>query len=106
MFVEIQLGSPRKRIFLNINLETQEIWVDTKGLPLTAMLCAMLDGTPMLEGNCGSGKKQVKRQFLPIEWCINEWGGSKNMVEALKITMEKALARIPEYIEKYKNCDI
>lgn len=82
-YIERELTHKKRKLFLLIYPLTEEIWIDTKGLPQTAILCAMCDGTPMRSAKVGS-KKQFERYFLPIEWAIDDWGGDPKLVEALK----------------------
>lgn len=98
--VELEFGEKRKKLFLKIDLNTEEIWVDINYFPFTCFLCAMCDGISYLSSKCGS-KGQYDRVLLPIEWLINDWGGPKEIVQALKIRKDKTLSEIPRLREKY-----
>ena len=94
-FVEQELGKGKRRIFLLIYPNESEIWIDLKGLPQTAVLCAMCDGIPLLEAEVG-GKKKVTRTFVSIDWAIDKWGGDQVLVDAIKKRRTMILDRIEE----------
>lgn len=98
---EIELGSGNNKVFLKIHFEPLEIWIDTKALGPTGMLCAMCDGTPFLQSQCGSSKRGLLRFFVNIEWAINEWGGETEIVEALKVRKQMIIDDLPRLKEKY-----
>lgn len=97
-FIEIELGNKNRKIFIIIYPFEEEIYIDTQGLPETAILCAICDGTPMLVAKCGT-KKKHERNFLPIEWVINQWGGDQVIVDAVK----KRKEMIMENMQKYRD---
>lgn len=99
MHVEIELGNENKRIFLLIDGE-ERMWVDTSGLPNSAFLCAMFDGVEVMTATVGE-KNPSSRQFLSMDWCVNEWGGDKQLVEALKKRRQMTLDEMPRIREKY-----
>jgi len=98
---EIELGDPEKLLlFLYIKFEPLKIWVDTKGLPLTAVLCASFDGTEFMTATVGE-KGDIERCFLDIDWVINDWGGDAELVKALKRRKQITLDELPELKAKY-----
>lgn len=105
-FIEQELkGTGKiKRIFFIIFPDEEKIFIDTQALPDTAILCAMCDGTEMYVANVGS-KKKVKRQFLPLDWCINDWGSSTytDLVDAMKLRKSKMMEEMPRFREMLKN---
>lgn len=95
-FIEYEIGEKRNKIYVLGNLENDEIWVDFNALPKSAFLCALCDCPSLLQAKCGEhGRK--KRTFVSIEWAINEWGGPKEIVEALqkrkKMTLQDLAAK-------------
>lgn len=103
--IEQELGKGKRRIFLLIYPHEEEIWIDFKGLPYSAFLCAMCDGTPLKQASVGAKKKQ-ERTFCNIEWALTEWGGDKVLVEAIKTRKSKILEKIQEYkqmVPKYEH---
>lgn len=82
-FVEHELSNKKMKLFLLIYPHEAEIYVDTKALPQSAILCAMCDGISFLMAKVGSKKKQ-ERSFIPIDWIIKEWGGPKDLVSAIE----------------------
>ena len=98
-YIELEIGSKRKYVYLLID-EDDKIWIDFKGLPETAMLCALVDGEPILSAKCGE-KSNKPRAFVGIEWTINKWGGPEDFVEALKTRRQMTLDDLPSLREKY-----
>ncbi len=98
--IEIEIGKGKRKFFILIHVDPISIWIDTKSLPQTAFLCALCDSIPFLEAEVGPKKKE-KRIFFNIEWAINDWGGDKELVNALKIRKQKILDDIPNLREKY-----
>lgn len=76
--------------------KTNELWIDTKGLPNDAILCCIVDGQPMRIIHVG--KRNQARRFLNMEWLINGWGTSKSNVEILKINKESLLENVKKYL--------
>lgn len=102
---EIEIGhkkNKKKRIFLLVHFDPLEIWIDTAGLPESASLCAMGDAMPFKRAKVGENGT-ITRYFVNIEWAINEWGGPKELVDALKRRKELTLEELPELKKKY--CD-
>lgn len=99
---EIELGNKKRKFFLKVFFDPLEIWVDLSGLPNDATLCALCDGISFIEGKVGS-KGQYTRRFVNIEWIINQWGGDKEIVEAVKKRKQKIIEDIPNLMEKYGN---
>ena len=100
-YIEIEVGNKsKKKIFLLISYDSGEIWIDTKALPDTAFLCSMLDGIPMLLFKVGE-KENLDRNFLPMKWVINEWGGNEKLVEAIKKRKTILEKDLPELRKKY-----
>lgn len=101
-WVEIELGRSNRKIFLQILLEPFEIWIDTQGLPQSAFLCAMCDAQPMMQVQCGKRGNHT-RYFLNIDWAINDWGGPKDFVQALKTRKQMMIDDREQLIKKYSN---
>jgi len=80
---EIELENEGKSFFLKVFFNPTEIFVDTQALTKTAFLCAACDGIASLQSPCGENN-DIVRYFLPIDWVIDEWGGNKEIVEAVK----------------------
>lgn len=97
--IELEIGNKRKKIFLLID-KHDVIWIDTKGLPGTAYLCACFDGISIVIAKCGMSRR-IERHFVPIEWAINEWGGPDNIVEALKTRRKMTMDDLPNLKKKY-----
>lgn len=102
--IEIQLGRKNRKIFMIVYPFDEEIYIDTKGLPPSATLCAMCDGTPFLVGKCGA-KHDHERNFVNIEWAINEWGGPKDLVDALKKRKQMTIDSFAKYRDQLKGED-
>ena len=83
VFREYELGKEENKIFLLANVDTDEIWIDLEALPRVAIICALCDGTPVLDAECGE-HGDIPRSFVNIVWAIHEWGGPKDIVEALQ----------------------
>ena len=98
--IEIELGDDKRRIFVKVYLDTCEIWIDTQGLPESAILCAMCDATPFLKCICGENDEH-ERFFVNIDWAINDWGGDKEIVLALKKRKQMIFNDLPRLREKY-----
>jgi len=99
-FIEIQLGDRKKKIFVLVYPFEEEIWIDLKGLPNSAFLCACCDGITMMQAKVG--KRDEKRLFLPINWVINDWGGDKELVEAIKKRKTICTDSMNKYREQLK----
>lgn len=99
MYVEIELGNEDNRIFLLIDSE-ERLWIDTMGVPHSAFFCALFDGIEIMTAEVGA-EGGVLRQFIPMEWCIEHWGGDKQIVEALKKRKQMTLDDMPRIREKY-----
>jgi len=99
--IEMEIGKSRK-VFLKIFFDPDEIWVDTHGLGQSAEFCALIDCTPILMAKCGVRQK-TRRTFVNINWAIDEWGGPKDLVEALKKRREITLKQMPELKKKLLN---
>lgn len=98
---ELELGSESRKFFLKVLFEPFEIWVDFAGIPASAFLCAMFDGTEIMKSKVGS-EGQYERTFVNIEWIINEWDADKEIIEAIKKRKQKIIDELPEMKEKYK----
>jgi|GEM_PF-7010049 len=97
---EIELSKGKESIFFKVFFDPDSIWIDIGVLPHSAFLCACLDGQPLIE--CESGESGLnKRQFLDIEWLINEWEGDPYIIEALKFQRSNIQADLPRLREKY-----
>ena len=95
---EIELIKEGQSIFLKIFFEPDSIWVDTSALPHSAYLCACFDGQSLIESECGETELDT-RQFLNMDWLLNEWNGDPEIVAALefqKANLEKELPRLKE----------
>ena len=99
---ELELGKGKRKIFVRIEFEPLKIWIDTKGLPDSATLCAMCDAIPFSIAKCGN-KYQHERYFVDMEWAINDWGGPEDIVEALKRRKQMIIDDLPKMKEKYEN---
>ncbi len=97
---EIELGNETRRIFMKVDFDPFRIWIDTEGLPHEALLCAMHDGTDIIQAECGD-EGNIKRFFIDIEWAINEWGGDEELVNALKNRRQMTIDDLPRLKEKY-----
>ena len=97
---EIEIGNKKRRIFLKVYFDPLEIWIDLKGLPATAFLCALCDGIPLIQSKVGAKGKQ-ERTFANIEWAINDWGGDQQIIDALKKRKQMILDDLPRLQEKY-----
>lgn len=60
----------------------------------------MVDGTKLVQCQCGKNHN-LTRIFVNIDWAINDWGGSKEMVEALKKRKQMTLDDLPRLKAKY-----
>jgi hypothetical protein len=100
---EIELGNRKRKIFVKIYFDQLEIWIDLKGLPTTALLCALCDGTPFIEGKVGAKGKEI-RTFVNVEWAINDWGGDQEIVDDIKKIKQMILDDLPRLKEKYGDC--
>lgn len=98
--MEIEIEYKKEKIFLIFDLKEAKLWIDTQGLPQSAFFCAMFDGV-IAQANVGD-KGQYDRYFLPIDWCINEWGGNKDIIKGLKKRKKMEFDKLEEYRKKYK----
>jgi hypothetical protein len=94
-YVEIELGNKKRKIFLYLYPYESEIWVDIKALPPSAFLCACCDGTPLMQFKKVRKKEMVT--CISIDWIINEWGGHKEIVEAIIKRKSMILADLDKY---------
>ena len=100
--IEIELRHhSEKSVFLIITPDS-EIWVDTKGLPNSAFLCACYDVVSLIKGKVGEEGKEEERAFLPMDWLINDWGGPQDLIAILKKRKEETLEDLPRLREKYR----
>ncbi len=99
---EIEIGDKKKKkkVFLLLEFDPVQIWIDISGLPPSAYLCACIDGTPFKKAKVGENGN-ITRYFVNIEWAINEWGGPKDIVNALKNRKEMTMQELPGLIKKY-----
>lgn len=73
------------------------IWIDITYFPTTCLLCALFDGTPYMKAAVGDSQDD-ERVFLPMDWLLEEWGGEKEIIAALKIAKPKILKRAKKYL--------
>lgn len=97
---EIELGNEKRKFFIKVVFEPFEIWIDFRGIPKTAFLCAMFDSIPMIRAKCGE-EKDEERFFAKIDWFIDEWGGDKEIIEAMKTRKQMIIDDLPNLKEKY-----
>lgn len=102
---EMEFGNKNRKFFVKVTFEPFKMYVDLKGLPPTALLCAICDGVPFLISKCGPSGKTV-RNFVDSDWIINDWGGDKELVAAVKKRKEMILAELPIIKEKIANGEI
>ncbi len=94
---ELCFGEGKKKLYLNIFFDPDEIWVDIQHFPKTAFFCAAADGETLI-----TYPNEKKKMFVNIKWLINKWGGPTDVVECLKIREELTLKEMPRLKEKYK----
>ena len=94
----LEFGDKKGKVYLGVNVETQQIIVDTKFLPETAFLCACFDCQEMYSMDVGKDNED-KRTFIDIDWVINEWGGPKDLIEAIKRRKASIIKSIPQMKE-------
>lgn len=82
-YIEREISGKGGKIFLIIYPHEDEIFVDIKALPDSAILCAMCDAISFVIAKVGS-KKKKERSFVSIDWVINDWGGYKELVESFR----------------------
>ncbi len=99
---EIELGDETMKFFIKIFFDPFEIFIDFKGIPETAFLCAMFDGTTIIRAKCGEDEKEEERYFANIDWFINDWGGDEEIVSALKIRKQIIIDDLPNLKSKYE----
>ena len=102
MQIERQFGKGKKKFFALIELDPFDILIDFKSLPVTAFICACVDRVQCFKAVVGEKGKE-ERIFVGIDWCINEWGGDKELVEALKIYKQRTFEELPELIAKWSD---
>jgi hypothetical protein len=93
--IEISLSNKSLKIFFKIDIETDQIWIDLKGLPYDAFLCAMYDGIEMFEFMCGE-KKKTKRMFVSLDWILYKWLCPHDLKNSLKNRKQMLLDSLPE----------
>ncbi|HUU86567.1 MAG TPA: hypothetical protein VMX17_02290 [Candidatus Glassbacteria bacterium] len=98
--VEIELGDEERKFFVLLDLDTEDIYIDFEGLPITACLCASFDSTPVISAKVGENG-DLERTFVNVEWVINDWGGDKEIVEAIKIRKKMILDDLDKFKEEY-----
>ena len=106
-YIELEFQDKRnkksiKKLFVQYDIVNDLVWFELNGIP-TALLCAMCDGTPVLQSDCGAGKKTLKRLFFTEHWLINDWGGDEEVVKAIDNRRKIERERLNHYREKYKN---
>ena len=79
----MSMRNGKGKFFLIIYPYDGEIFIDTKALPQSALLCAMCDNTRFLLAKVG-GKRKQERSFVSIDWIINDWGGPEELVSLVK----------------------
>lgn len=97
---ELEIINGKKRVFFMIYFNPQEIWIDISVLPQSAFLCAVCDGTPLMEARMGE-KKKAKKTLVNIEWALNEWGVDGLIKESLLKAKEHVLKQMPTLRKKY-----
>jgi hypothetical protein len=100
---EIEFGKGKSKLFIIVFFDPVEIWVDTKALPPASSICALCDGIPILQSECGEKKPYHKRTFVNMEWVINDWKGPEDLIEVIKSKRDKILEDLPLLREKYAN---
>ena len=98
--IEIEIGDEKRKIFMLIYKLDESFWIDFQGLPNSAFLCALIDGQEMIQSVVGEKDEEV-RTFIDMEWAINDWGGDKEIVEALKKRKQMTLDDMPRLRKKY-----
>jgi len=96
--IEFEMGKHTRKFYILVYpfSNPPEIWIDTKFLPGTGKLCALIDNTPMFFLKVGK-KHNLERMFVNIEWVINEWGGPDKFVDACKKRRDNFLGRMEEF---------
>lgn len=97
---EIELSKGKRKLFLHVQFEPKHFFIDVTSLGPTALLCGACDGVPMYEASCGATGK-IKRLFVSLDWACDEWGGPKEVEEALKKRREMLNEEYPNLYEKY-----
>jgi len=97
---EIELSYGKFKYFMKVYFYPLEMWIDLRLLPDSAFLCAMCDGQQLIQSIVGE-KGKTTRMFVNIEWVINEWGGNKELVDAIKRRKQMILDDLDRLKEKY-----
>lgn len=104
-FIERQFNKGNKLLFIIIYPHEGEIYLDTKCLPNSAMLCAMCDGISFLQCKVGE-KTHLERTFVSLDWAVNDWGGPSDIVDILKKVQENQIRDMEDLktkVQKYAN---
>jgi len=97
---EIELGTENRPFFVLLSYNPFEMYVDLSVLPQAATLCLLADGCGVLNAMCGEDKN-IQRRFVNSNWVINEWGGDKELVNAIKKSKQRLLDDLPDLMKKY-----
>ncbi len=98
--VELEHGKGKIKVFSLLYFDPLEIWIDIKPLGHIALLCMMSDGVMLKEAKVGA-KGRITRNFVNIEWCINDWGTDEKTIEALKLVRANITKDAERLKEKY-----
>lgn len=99
--VEIEMSQGNIKAFIKLFFDPLEIWIDFNGLPKEAFLCAGHDNETILKSYCGANG-DLERFFVRSDWVINEWGGDKEIVNAIKSKVNGLKEKAPMIYEKHK----
>ena len=98
--VELEHGKGKFKTFSLLYFDPFEIWIDIKPLGQIALLCMMSDGVTLKEAKVGASGKTI-RNFVNIEWAINDWGTDQKTIDALKLVRDKLTKDSESLKEKY-----
>lgn len=97
-WIEIELGNAKRKCYLQYDIVNDDLYIEL-GNWQSVFLCACCDGVEIMQVKCGLRRK--KRIFYPSKWLINEWGGDKEIVDALKKCLSLRKEQLPELRKKY-----
>lgn len=102
-FIRIMSGEGKNKFYVLLFVPEKKIYLDINATPYgdAMFLCAGHDGTEVFiqESN---DKDKKKITFLPLEWIINDWGGSKDVIESCKKLREHIERDWDKLIEEHK----
>jgi hypothetical protein len=100
--VEIEIEQPEtgRLMHMLFDIENVILYQEVNCLPESIILCAMFDNEIMMEGLVGKKDQQVKKQFLKVDWLLEQL--DPELREALQTRKDYEISQLEYYREKYR----